>query len=70
MDNGALNIILIIYALWAYYSGWKWISGRFAFLEKEDVQYKILKAILGFCVGCVIGAFYLLYMVLKLVFRW
>lgn len=70
MDNGALNIIFIIYALWAYYSGWKWISGRFAFLEKEGVQYKILKAILGFCVGCVIGAFYLLYMVLKLVFRW
>lgn len=70
MDNPALNIIGAIYANWAYYSGWKWISGRFASLEKEGIQYKVLKAVIGFCVGCVIGAYYLLYMVLKLIFRW
>ncbi len=70
MDNPALNIIGAIYAIWAYYSGWKWISGRFAYLEKEGIQYKVLKAVIGFCVGCVIGAYYLLYMVLKLIFRW
>ena len=70
MNNQALVLILLIYGVWAYYSGWKWVSGRYAFLEKDGIQYKILKAIVSLCVGYVIGAFYLLYMILKLIFRW
>lgn len=70
MENMLVPIGSIIYAAWAYYSGWKWINGRFAFLEQEGKIYIILKAVIGFCVGCIIGAFYFIYWILRLVFHW
>lgn len=69
MDISVLNIIAIIYVIWAWYSGWKWISGRVAFLERDGIQYKILKAVIGICVGYVIGAINLMCLVFKFLFN-
>lgn len=64
------EIIAIIYCIWAFYSGWKFMDGRVAFLEQSGFQYKLLKLVAAYFVGIIYGAIYLLQIVLKLLNMW
>jgi len=66
---GAFEIIMILYVFWAWFAGWKFLTGRIAWCEQPGVPNKIVKAILSIIVGYVIGAFYLIYWIFKLIFR-
>ena len=56
------GVIAVVYMLWAIYSGYKVMSRR-ANWQQMNV---VVKVILTVVVGYVVGAFYLLYLILKL----
>lgn len=59
------TLIALIYTGWAFYSGWKVLTGRNAWLDAPELPNKIAKALLSVLLGWVIGAFYLIYLLLK-----
>ena len=59
-------LIAIAYTGWAFYSGWKVLTGRSAWLDSPELPNKITKIVLSVLLGWVIGAFYLIYLILKL----
>lgn len=69
MDNSVIAIIVVIYSAWAIYSGWKVISGRSAWLDTKAPLNTIVKIILSVALGYVIGVFYLIFLILKLMFH-
>jgi uncharacterized membrane protein YwzB len=56
------GVIAVVYTLWAIYSGYK-VMSRHANWQQMNV---VVKVILTVVVGYVVGAFYLLYLILKL----
>ena len=56
------GVIAVVYTLWAIYSGYKVMSRRTNWQQMNAV----VKVILTVVVGYVVGAFYLLYLILKL----
>lgn len=56
------GVIAVVYTLWAIYSGYKVMSRRTNWQQMNVV----VKVILTVVVGYVVGAFYLLYLILKL----
>lgn len=60
-----VQIIVIAYAVWAMYSGYKVVSGKHEWLDKKAPVNMIVKGILSFIVGCFVGVFYLIYLILK-----
>ncbi len=62
-------VLLLIYMVWSTYAGWRVLSGRSEWLERDATLNKVVKVIVCFFVGQIIGAFYLIYLILKLVFR-
>lgn len=69
MDNSAVVIIVLIYSAWAIYSGFKVLTGRSAWLDTKAPVNMIVKIALSVVVGYVIGVFYLIYLILKLIFH-
>ena len=59
-------IVVLGYTIWAIYSGWKFMSGRVAFLEENRVISKILKFVCAVLVGYVVGVLQLLAMFFRL----
>jgi len=62
-------IAVFIYTIWAFYVGWRIMTGRIAWLEDVGVLNRIVKTITSLAVGYVIGAFYGVFLVFKLAFR-
>lgn len=62
-------VFLLIYMVWSTYAGWKVLSGRSEWLEKDATLNKVVKVIVCFFVGQIIGAFYLIYWIMNLVVR-
>jgi len=60
-------VITISYILWSIYAGWKFINGRWAFLERSGVVYKILKFTCIFFVGIFYGAIYFFVLIGKFI---
>ncbi len=60
-------IAALVYYVWAIYSGWKLLNGRFEFLEREGAGYKILKFICISIVGIFYGGIYLILRFLQFV---
>ncbi len=54
------EIIAMVYMVWAIYAGWKFVNGRFGFLERNGVGYKVLKCICVVGIGIFYGAIYLM----------
>lgn len=48
-------IVILAYAVWAVYSGWKIMNGRFEFLEQKTIPIRILKVSSIILVGSVYG---------------
>lgn len=69
MDNSVIAIIVIIYSAWAIYSGFKVLTGRSAWLDTKAPVNMIVKIVLSVVVGYMIGVFYLIYLILKLIFH-
>lgn len=65
---GVFEIIIIAYTIWAWFAGWKFITGRIAWCEQSGIPNKVVKLSLSIAVGYIIGAFYLVYLIFKLVF--
>ncbi len=63
-----MEILICIYVCWGIYSGFKVLSGRIAWLDKKKPLNLIVKLILSFLLGIVIGAFYLIYLIFKILF--
>lgn len=52
-----MEILLILYSVWAIYSGYQFVNARVPALQKPGAAYAIARVILGTCVGYVIGGF-------------
>lgn len=59
------TILILAYTIWAVYSGYKVVSGRFEWLDRKAPLNIIVKFVLSVALGYVIAAFYLIYLVLK-----
>ncbi len=69
MDNNVIAIIVVIYSAWAIYSGWKVLTGRSAWLDTRAPVNVLVKILLSVALGYVIGVFYLIYLILKIIFH-
>lgn len=63
--DGTLTIVLLAYTVWAIYSGYKVLSGRSEWLDRRAPLNMIVKIILSVVVGYFVAAFYLVYLILK-----
>ena len=66
MDNGVIAIIVLIYSVWAIYSGFRVLTGRSVWLDTKAPVNMIVKVLLSVVIGYVIGVFYLIYLIFKL----
>lgn len=59
--------IILIYTVWAIYSGFKFLTGRSEWLDRKEPASIICKGLLSVIVGYFIAAFYLIYLVIKFI---
>lgn len=69
MDTLVGVVLILAYMAWSVYAGWKVLSGRSEWLDRNAPLNKVVKFIVCFAVGQVIGTFYLIYLIFKLIFR-
>lgn len=60
-----MELIIIVYTIWAVYSGYKVLSGRNEWLDRRAPASIAVKCVLSLVVGYFIAAFYLIYLILK-----
>ena len=60
-----LTIVILIYSVWAFYSGWKVLTGRSEFLDRKAFPSVMLKIVLSFVVGSVYGVIYFIALIFK-----
>ena len=58
-------LLFVAYIIFAIYSGYSVVTGRFDWLEKDAPLNKVCKYILSTTVGMIIAVFYLSYLVFK-----
>lgn len=68
-SDTVIYLLVVAYCVWAIYSGWKIINGRFEFLEEECALNKILKILTVLVVGSVFGLINMLILVFKGIFK-
>lgn len=64
-----IYLLVLAYTIWAVYSGYKVVSGRSEWLDKNSAVNRMVKAITCLLVGYIIGVFYLLYLIVRMLFR-
>lgn len=64
-----MTIIVVLYSIWAVYAGYQVLSGKSAWLDDDAPLNKIVKIILSFLLGYVIGAFYFIYLIVRIVWH-
>ena len=62
-------IIFLVYSVWAVYSGYKMINGKYEWLERQETTNRVCKWLVVLGAGYVIGAFYLVWTVIKFALR-
>ena len=62
-------LIFIIYTVWAIYSGYKVINKRYEWLERPETPNRICKVLAVIGIGYAIGAFYLMWLVIRIALR-
>ena len=62
------TVLILAYTVWAIYSGFKFLSGKSEWLDKTEPLNLIVKIVLSVIVGYVIAAFYLIYLIVKVLF--
>lgn len=66
--NTILSIVVLVYIVWAIYSGYSFINGRFNFLEEKKPLNRILKVLAILLVGSVYGIIKLFILVFRFIF--
>ena len=61
------TVLILAYTVWAIYSGYIILTGRSEWLDRRAPLNMLVKAFLSVIVGYFIAAFYLIYLILKLV---
>lgn len=64
-----MAILYVLYTLWAFYSGFRFVSGRSEWLDRSSPSNFIVKLIISMAVGYIIGGFYLIYLILIFLLR-
>ena len=59
------TILIVIYAIWGFRCGWKFVDGRWETLEKPKM--KLVKILVAFYIGLFVGVFKLAEHIFKLV---
>lgn len=59
------TLIVLAYTAWAFYSGYKILSGRSEWLDRRAPLNIACKLALSVVLGYFIAAFYLIYLILK-----
>ena len=59
------TIIIFAYTVWAIYSGYRVLSGRWEWLDRNAPLNRVVKIALSVAVGYIIAAFYLIYLIFK-----
>lgn len=62
-------LIFAIYSAWALFSGYNMVNDRYTWLEQPSVANKVCKWLVILGAGYVIGAFYLIYWVIRIALR-
>lgn len=62
-----IYVLAILYCAWAFYSGYQFLSGRSLWLDDDALLNRAVKLIASIAIGYVIGAFYLVYFIWRLV---
>ena len=60
------TVLILAYTAWAVYSGFKVISGRSEWLDAKAPLNIIVKITLSVMLGYFIAAFYLIYLIFKI----
>ena len=60
-------ILLLIYEVWAVFAGYRVMTDRIDWLEEPNAVNQIVKFVVCFFVGNLVGAFYLLYLIVMLI---
>ena len=60
-------IIEIIYLIFAVFSGYKFLTGKSEWLDRDGAVNKITKILLSLIVGFFIAGFYLFYLIFKFI---
>lgn len=61
------TILSLIYIVWAFYAGFRFVSGRSWWLEQRAPINMICKCLLSLVIGYFIGAFYFIYLIWVLI---
>lgn len=64
-----MPILVGIYLIWAFISGYKFVSGRSEWLDKPVMPNRICKIVVSWVFGCVFGAFLLVAAIIGLMWR-
>lgn len=62
-------VLILIYEVWAIFSGYRVLSGRSEWLDRAAPFNAIIKFIICFIVGNFIGAFYLVILMVKIAMK-
>ena len=60
------TVLILVYMALAIYSGFNFLSGRSEWLDRQAPLNIVCKIIMGVVVGYFIAAFYLIYLIFKL----
>lgn len=59
------SLILIAYAIWAFFAGWKFVTNRIPSLNQKDASHIILKIIVSYIIGIFYGGIYIIILLLR-----
>lgn len=59
-----MEILIIAYTAWAFFSGYRMVSGRIEWLDRKQPLNIFVKLVVSVIVGYIFGAFYLVYLIL------
>ena len=60
-------VIILVYSIFAVLAGYKFLTGKSEWLDRNEVASKITKILLSLILGYFIAGFYLFYLVFKFI---
>ena len=63
------TLIFLVYSAWAIYSGYKWINGRYEWLEQSELTTRICKGLAILGAGYIVGGWTIVKWVIMLSVR-
>ena len=54
--NSYILVPVVLYTAWAIYSGYKYVNGRYPWLEQPEIAHRICKYVAMLGMGYIVGA--------------